>query len=277
MISIKEALSYGAKELKGIADNPKKEAMILLSFILKKDNVYIFLHENDEFNFFNEYKKILKRRIVFEPIEYIINSVSFYSKQFFIDKGALIPRPETELLIDEILKNIENKNQILNIAEIGTGSGVISIILALSLKNAHFIATDISNDALKIAEKNINNFNLKDKIELFQTSYLDNISDKIDILISNPPYVANEFKIDKSLEYEPKEAIFGGEKGYEIYENIIQIAKEKDVKLLSCEIGYDQKKPISSILRKKGFKNFYFYKDLANLDRGFIVKNHSLL
>ncbi len=277
MISIKEALSYGAKKLKDIADNPKKEAMILLSFLLKKDNVYIFLHENDEFNFLNEYKKILKRRIDFEPIEYITNSVSFYSKQFFIDKGALIPRPETELLIDEILKNIENKNQILNIAEIGIGSGVISIILALSLKNAHFIATDISNDALKIAKKNINKFNLENKIKLFQTSYLDNISDKIDILISNPPYVANEFKIDKSLEYEPREAIFGGEKGYEIYENIIQIAKDKNVKLLSCEIGYDQKKPISSILQEKGFKNFYFYKDLANLDRGFIAKNHSLL
>ncbi len=269
-ISIKEALNIASKQLKCVAVDPKKEAMILLSFLLKKEIVYLFLHEKDNLENEEEYFRLIARRVKSEPVEYITKKVSFYSEEFFIDKGALIPRPETELLIDEVLKVIPHKD--LTVAEIGVGSGIISIILAKKLKDIKITATDISKDAIKIAKKNIKYFNLTDKIKIVNTAYLDGIEEKVDIMVSNPPYVENSFKVEKPLHYEPKEAIFGGSKGYEVLKKIIKLAKDKKVKYLFCEMGYNQKEHIIKILEDNGFLDFYFYKDLAGFDRGFVVK-----
>lgn len=271
MKNIKKALKEGRELLKEITDIPQKEAMILASFVLKKDETYLFLHENDEFKEYDEFMAFIKRRAGGEPIEYITKSVSFYGYDFFTDKGALIPRPETEILIDEVVKNLkqlELKNP--KIAEIGTGSGIISIILSLKLPKAKIIATDISKDALKIAGKNIEKFGVKDRIELVNASYLDGIDEDIDIIVSNPPYVANDFEVEKPLSYEPKDAIFGGVRGDEILLNIIELAKNRKVVFLACEMGYDQKEGLTKVLKEKNYKKFYFYKDLAGLDRGFV-------
>jgi len=271
MKSIKDALSEGRKLLKDITDIPQKEAMILALNILKKDQSYLFLHENDKFEKYDEFISLVRRRANGEPVEYITKQVSFYGENFFIDKGALIPRPETEILIDETIKNI-NKTGIKypTIAEIGTGSGIISIILSLKLPNVKIIATDISKDALKIAKKNIEIFDLQKNITLANTSYLDGVNNDIDIIVSNPPYVSNSFKVAKPLYYEPKEAIFGGENGDEILLDIVKLAKKRKVIFLACEMGYDQKEKMTNILIQEKFKNFYFYKDLAMLERGFI-------
>ena len=272
--TIKEAIKEARVILKDISDIPQKEAIILLKYLLKVDESYLFLHENDEFKEYRKFKTLVERRAKGEPVEYITKKVSFYSREFFIDKGALIPRPETELLIDEVVKNVkEFQTRQLSIAEIGTGSGIISIMLALFLPNAKITATDISKDALKTAKRNIKNYALEDRIKLYHTSYLDGIEDEIDIIVSNPPYVANDFKLAKPLEYEPKEAIFGGVKGDEILFDIVDIAKEKSVLLLSCEIGYNQRESIGRYLKNKGFEDFYFYKDLTGLDRGFVAKH----
>ena len=271
--TIKEALNEARKVLSVVSDIPQKEAIILATHTLNVSETYLFLHEDDIFEKHEKFITFVKRRGEGEPIEYITNKVSFYSREFFIDKGALIPRPETELLIDEVIKNVkEFQAEELCIAEIGTGSGIISIVLALLLPKAKVIATDISKAALKIAKSNIKKYALEDRIKLYHTSYLDGVHEDIDIIVSNPPYVSNDFKIDKPLEYEPKEAIFGGKKGDEILFDIISITKDKNVMLLACEMGYDQKDSISSYLTYKSLKDFYFYKDLAGLDRGFVVK-----
>ncbi len=271
MKSIKDALSEGRKLLKDITNIPQKEAMILALNILKKDQSYLFLHENDKFEKYDEFISFVRRRANGEPVEYITKQVSFYGENFFIDKGALIPRPETEILIDETIKNI-NKTGIKypTIAEIGTGSGIISIILSLKLPNVKIIATDISKDALKIAKKNIEIFDLQKNITLVNTSYLDGVNNDIDIIVSNPPYVSNGFKVAKPLYYEPKEAIFGGENGDEVLLDIVKLAKKRKVIFLACEMGYDQKEKMTNILTQEKFKNFYFYKDLAMLERGFV-------
>ncbi len=272
--TIKEAIKEARAVLKDISDIPQKEAIILLKYLLKVDESYLFLHENDEFKEYKKFKRLVERRAEDEPIEYITKKVSFYSREFFIDKGALIPRPETELLIDEVVKNAkEFQARQLSIAEIGTGSGIISIMLALLLPNAKITATDISKDALQIAKRNIKKYALKDRVKLYHASYLDGIEEEIDIIVSNPPYVANDFKIQKPLEYEPKEAIFGGDIGDEILFDIVDIAKEKSVLFLACEMGYDQRESISRYLKNRGFEDFYFYKDLAGLDRGFVAKH----
>ncbi len=271
--TIKEALNEARKVLSVVSDIPQKEAIILATHTLNVSETYLFLHEDDIFEKHEKFITFVKRRGEGEPIEYITNKVSFYSREFFIDKGALIPRPETELLIDEVIKNVkEFQAEELCIAEIGTGSGIISIVLALLLPKAKVIATDISKAALKIAKSNIKKYALEDRIKLYHTSYLDGVHEDIDIIVSNPPYVSNDFKIDKPLEYEPKEAIFGGKKGDEILFDIISIIKDKNVMLLACEMGYDQRDSISSYLTYKSLKDFYFYKDLAGLDRGFVVK-----
>jgi release factor glutamine methyltransferase len=273
--SIKEALNIASNQLRNITTDPQKEAMILLSFFLNKDQVYLFLHENDKLKYEKEYFRLIQRRVQYEPIEYITNKVSFYSEEFFIDKGALIPRPESELLVDEVLKIAKTFRKGLCIVEIGTGSGILSIILAKKLKEVKLIATDISKDAINIANKNINKFTLADKIKVIHAAYLDGVEEKIDIIISNPPYVANDFEVEKPLKYEPKEAIFGGNIGDEILRNIIKIAKKRKVRFLACEMGYNQKENISKILKEFGFKEFHFYKDWAGFDRGFVAKGEN--
>ncbi|NWF66057.1 MAG: peptide chain release factor N(5)-glutamine methyltransferase, partial [Campylobacterales bacterium] len=208
-------------------------------------------------------------RASYEPLEYITNRVSFYSNEFFIDYGALIPRPETELLIDEVLKIAKDGDTIF---EIGVGSGIISIMLALNLKNSNIFASDISLEALNVANKNIQNYNLENQIITMNTNLLDGFNQKIDILVSNPPYIKDSYKIDENLKYEPQNALFGGADGDEILKQIIVLAKQRCVKYLVCEMGYDQKESIKNFANSLDLFDIAFYKDYANFDRGFVIK-----
>ena len=267
MISIKEAIKKASLKLKHL-ENPQKEARLLLSHFLNKDNLYLTLNENKKIDE-KKYFDLVNKRAKDIPLEYITKKVSFYSKEFFIDFGTLIPRPETELLIDEVLK-LPLKNPI--IAEIGIGSGIISIMLAYLLKPKKIIATDINPDAIKIAKRNIKFHNKENIIDVYHTSYLDGIEENIDIIVSNPPYIKNDFKIDKNLTYEPQNALFGGENGDEILKNIVDLAIIKKVKFLACEIGYDQKESMRKYFQTKNIKNYHFYKDLSGFNRGFVVE-----
>lgn len=264
--TIKEALKEASLVLKS-----PKEASILLRYLLKFDQVELILKENEKLEHYEEFKKLIQRRKNNEPIEYITNSVSFYSKEFFIKEGALIPRPETEILIDksvEILKDIDSSK----VAEIGTGSGVIPVMLALLVDNISITATDISRDAIEIAKINAEKFGVSNKIEFVETNYLDGIYDKFDMIISNPPYIADGYELEKHLSLEPQNALFGGEKGDEILKEIIDIWYEKETPSLLCEMGYDQKESLGLYISKKSDIEVEFYKDLAGFDRGFICR-----
>ncbi len=267
---IKEALKEASLLLKDVAERPFLEASILLCHLLKKDRIYLTLHENEELKEWDRYFSLIERRKKHEPIEYITNEANFYSKTFHIEKGVLIPRPETELLVDmalDILKKFPNSPKV---AEIGVGSGIISITLALFRKDIKITATDISEKALKCAKINAKKFKVQNQIEFIKTSYLEGIKQNFDIIVSNPPYIKNDFEIDKNLTYEPKEALFGGETGDEILKEIVFLAKNQ-TKYLICEMGYDQKEPMERFFKENGIKNYSFYKDLAGFDRGFII------
>ena len=238
---------------------------------LKKDELWIILNRHNYIDISDEFFSWVERRSKNEPLEYIVKKVSFYSNEFFIDYGALIPRPESELLIDEVLKNVDKDKEIL-FAEVGVGSGIISIMLAKHLLNAKFIAIDISKDALKIAKKNIELFNLEDRIELRECSLLDCIDEKIDYLVSNPPYIQNGVKLDSNLSYEPQNALFGGEIGDEIIKQLLDEVLKRDIKFFTCEMGYDQKSKIQNYLKNSKFSSLNFYEDLSGFDRGFILK-----
>jgi len=264
-LTIKEALKKASLTLSHL-ENPQKEARLLLCHFLNCDTIYLTLNENKKID--ESFFELVKKRADDIPIEYITNKVSFYSEEFFIKEGALIPRPETELLIDEVLKLPLPKAP--SIAEIGVGSGIISIMIKKLIPDATVTATDINEDAIKIAQHNSKLHNVD--IEFVHTSYLDGIEKKFDLIVSNPPYIKNGVKLEKNLDYEPQTALFGGKNGDEILKNIVDLAIIKKPSYLVCEMGYDQKEPMKKYFEEKGLKKYHFYKDLAKFDRGFVVE-----
>jgi len=260
-----------ASELHSVAERPRREAELLLMAYLQCDQVWLITHSNTEIEEDTKLIEWIRRRKANEPLEYITNSVSFYSEIFHIEPGVLIPRPETELLIDEVLSCADREKEI-TIAEVGTGSGVISIILARNLPKAKIIAVDISSAALKVARKNIAEFGLGERIELRHGDLLDPVHEKVDIVVSNPPYIAKNAVLESNLDYEPDEALFGGEAGNEMIIRLIDAVLQRDIDCFACEMGYNQKEGILKYLEKESSGSLRFYKDLAGFDRGFVLK-----
>ena len=269
---VKEALQEITQELSPSIPRASREAQLLLMHSLDVDELWLITHQTAEISYTEELRALVQRRSQNEPLEYLTKRVSFYSQEFFIDYGALIPRPETELLIDQVLDNVENKEAELCFVEVGVGSGIISIILALRYKNARFIAVDISEEALRVASINIAKFNLQDRIELRLGSLLDCVDEKIDYLVSNPPYIANDAPLEENLSYELQNALFGGDVGDEIIQKLLDEALKRKIRFFSCEMGYDQKDKIQNYLQNKDFTSLTFYKDYSDFDRGFTLK-----
>lgn len=308
-MTIKDALDYATQVFLA---NPqilkaRFEAEILLGNVLKKERV--FLHAHSEKMLDLEQKEaffaLVDRRARNEPIEYLTNSVSFFGEVFYVDSGVLIPRPESEILVEKVCEIIQKQN-LKSIAEIGVGSGALSISVARACKEVYITASDISLHALEVAKKNIAFFGLQSRINLVQTSLLDNTkpifpksSPKIDtkssqkitpkssqkssvdfgfdssadfeLVFSNPPYIANDYTLPPNVAYEPKEALFGGEKGSEILESIISLCAKREIKILACEIGYNLAQILSPMLSTNGYEA-EFYNDLNGLKRGFVAR-----
>lgn len=267
-MKVKELLEEGARRIAGISDIPKKEARILLASYLKKDQLWLLTHEGEDVCE-KGYLDLIERRSKNEPIEYITNSANFYSRDFYVDKRVLIPRPETEILIDEVVATCKGLKRPI-IIEIGTGSGIISIMLAILLPHAILKAIDISSDALAVAKINATKYGVSDRIEFILSDLLDECDEKnFDILVSNPPYIADDEPLHVGLSYEPNLALYGGKVGGEILEKIFYLAIDRKVNYLACEMGYDQREKICKLASQYKPK---FYKDLASLDRGFVIK-----
>ena len=249
-----------------------REAQLLLMAYLDKDELWLITNQKTKLQNLEKLFEWVERRLQNEPFEYITQRVSFYSEEFFIKEGSLIPRPETELLIDEVIKNFPDKNAKITFVEVGIGSGIISIILARHFLNARFIAVDISQDALDIAKINIAKFELSKRIELRLGSLLQQVSEKIDYLVSNPPYIEDGVVLESNLSFEPKNALYGGTIGDEIIQKLLDEVLSREIRFFSCEMGYDQKDKIQNYLTNSNFNSLEFYKDYSNFDRGFTLK-----
>jgi len=267
---IEEALRTAAIELSNVAERPRLEAEILMSFYLGQERIWLHMNSNKEIDNHEEFFRLVKRRKDHEPIEYITGRVSFYDIELEVGPGVLIARPETELLVDTAA-NIIRKHNLEVICEIGIGSGAVSIMLAKMFPRLQIIATDISETALNYAKKNIERYGFENRIELYKTNILDNININIDIIVSNPPYICKEYDLPQSVLFEPKNALIGGEFGDELLREIILTAKNRNINHLVCEMGYDQREMISNFCKSINLKEPVFYKDLANLDRGFYL------
>lgn len=226
---------------------------------LKKQNE---VTDKDKERFF-DFLQLRKNSI---PLEYITNEVSFYEDKFYVDERSLIPRSETEILVQKSIELIKSES-IQEFVEIGVGSGsvLISILLKTKIKA---IATDIKKEALEVAKINAMKFNVNTMF--LCTDLLEGI-DNAEFVISNPPYIANCYKLDSEVLHEPKSALFGGQKGHEVLERLIIQCSTKKIKFLACEIGYDQKEVLAKILESNGYEAD-FYKDYANFDRGFVAR-----
>jgi len=270
-MTIKQALNQAKEQLNGIVPRAMFEAQLLMAHHLGVDRMYLIINDNQELQDSDGFFDLVSQRCSYKPIEYITKKVSFYDIELFVDEGVLIPRPETELLIDRCA-NIIQKHNITKIAEIGVGSGAISVVLARLFPHLQITATDISPQALSIAQQNIDSFNLTEQIKLHHTSLLDGCDDSFELIVSNPPYIANDIILEPNVQrYEPHTALFGGEKGDELLKDIILQTKARDTRWLCCEMGYDQKEPLQKFMSQNGIYGVEFYKDLAGLDRGFVV------
>ncbi|MEA1954533.1 MAG: peptide chain release factor N(5)-glutamine methyltransferase [Campylobacterota bacterium] len=270
-MTIKNSLRWGSSELSNICERPQFEAELLLAYHLKQDRMYLITHEADELEDTKGYEELIQRRAKNEPYEYIVGEASFYDIHLEVENGVLIPRPETEILIELVAEIIEEEN-ITHIAEIGVGSGAISVVLARKFPKLHIIATDICDTPLKVAAKNINTFDLNNQIELCKSNLIDKVAETLELVVSNPPYIAEDFLLESNVvDYEPKEALFGGNIGDELLKQIILDVKDRGIKYLACEMGYDQKEPLEKFVNEISVKSIKFYKDLAGFDRGFVI------
>jgi len=271
-ITIKESLNWAEAQLQQSCERPRFEAELLLAHHLQKNRTYLHAFDDKHVHEIETFKSLVARRANHEPYEYIVGSASFYDIDLKVEAGVLIPRPETEILIDLVAEIIE-KEAITSIAEIGVGSGAISVVLARKFPHLKIVATDICDTPIKVAHQNIQHFGLEERIKVIKSNLLDEVSECVELVVSNPPYIANDFKLEKNVgEYEPAQALFGGIVGDELLKQIVLDVQARGVKYLACEMGYDQKEPMTHFFSEIGVKYYQFYEDLAGFDRGFIVE-----
>lgn len=258
------------------------EVNILMDFVFginKKDlilNPEKVLPE-DEIEKFNS---LIERRIKEKiPVQYLTNKAYFMGEEFYVDENVLIPRPETEILIEQILGLIRFacNDKIL---DIGTGSGCIACMIAKMSKNVEVFACDISEKALEVAQKNTENLGVTDKVNFIRSDLFENIPNEIkfDIIVSNPPYIPEKEKSGiqpEVLLHEPHSALFvPDEKGVSFYKKLASEAKDRleENGFLAVEIGINQSDEVSDIFQKAGFKEIKIIKDYAGIDRVAIAK-----
>ena len=242
------------------------DSEILLSNVLNKKREELLVNLNEKVSVENikQFQKIISRRSLKEPIAYILKNKEFWSKDFIVNKNVLIPRPETELMVEKIIKIFDTKD--IFILDIGTGTGCILLSILSELKNARGLGIDISSRAVKIAKKNLQKLNLHNKIKFKVKSLSDIYSYRFDLIVSNPPYIKT--KDIKNLEedikkFEPKLALDGGNDGLDVIKKVIYKSRSilKIKGMLALEIGNEQFKKVSKILRGNKFKTRYLVKD----------------
>jgi len=274
MMNIENILNKGTSILKAnkIA-NPYLDSEILLSESINRDKKHIILNpkeilENKQLNNFNN---LIERRRKGEPIAYLINKKEFWKNEFYVNENVLIPRPDTELIVDQVLK-IYSKNSQLQILDIGTGSGCILLSILKERTSFYGTGIDISKKSINVSKFNANRLKLDNRVK-FYNSDVDNFKiGKYDLIVSNPPYIEllNLKYLEKDVvNFEPKLALSGGFDGFSKIRKVISKAStliKKNGKLI-LEIGFKQRNKAKEILKKEGFYINRTLKDYGNNDR----------
>ena len=255
------------------------ELLLAKTLNVSREKVLLNLDKKIDQSDLKKYNFYINLRYQYKPISYIINYKFFCKHKFFVNKDVLIPRPETELILEQILKFLPNKSE-KNILEIGTGSGCIAISLIKERPNCRIVAIDKSLKAIKVARKNAEIHQVGKKVNFLNIDIDKYFANKYDLIVSNPPYVKNSelLSLDKDVKlHEPKIALSGGFSGLEIFFKIINKCKKllKKNGVLILEIGERQGKELKKNLELNRFNQVKIYKDLSGKDRCLVsIKNH---
>lgn len=269
-MTFREAMEFGTNLLEeaGVSE-AKNNAWLLLSMICKIDHTYYYVHMQDELeaDVMSEYESILRKRAEHVPLQYITGEQEFMGLNFKVNSSVLIPRQDTETLVEQALKIIKPDMRILDLC---TGSGCVLISILKNATNVTGLGTDISKQALLVAKENAR---LNDVIAEFERSDLfDSISEKFDVIVSNPPYIPTDVILTlmpEVAQFEPYQALDGKEDGLYFYRKIIKECTEylNPNGTILFEIGHDQGEAVSDMLRQNGFDDVRVIKDLAQNDR----------
>lgn len=282
---IRDLIKIYSDKLLDISDTARLDIEMLLCRALGDvDRIYIHMNIDAELEkeIELEFMKMFEDRLSGRPIAYILNNREFMGLDYYVAEGVLIPRPDTEILVEEIIEIYKDKNNNskkpkdqIKIVEIGTGSGAIAVSLAKYLEDSEVISLDISDKALQIGERNAIDNDVIDRVtfkksNLFSAIESENL--KFDVVVSNPPYIRrsdmNELQTQVK-DFEPTLALDGGVDGLDFYRNITREAKKYLVHggMLAYEVGHDQAEDVTNILKEEGFKKIYTKKDLQSIDR----------
>lgn len=276
-LKVGELLKKGYEILKSVGINSYQlDCELLLGKVIEKDRLFMLLNREYEVSVekVNEYFSLVQKRKDKMPVKYMLGECEFMGMPFYIKEGVLIPRPDTEILVESALEEIK-KNSFKNICDVCCGSGIIGISIAKLVENIKVKSCDISNTAYEVTEENINRLSAQDSVEVFKSDLLECFIDKgqkFDMIVSNPPYIKPdviETLMEDVRDYEPYEALYGGEDGLEFYRKIIlqSVYLLNKGGVLIFEIGYDQSESVSDILKQNGFCEITCIKDLAGKDR----------
>lgn len=298
-MKIKQILEYGTQKLKqNNVEESRIKARMLLENILSKPRQYLIANDEEELDvqFEKQYYEGIEKLLENVPIEYITNKKEFMNLDFYVDENVLIPRQDTEILVEEvieiakkILKDVdykeeknsnvnEKENSVVKIMDMCTGSGAISVSIAKSVTESQIDAVDISRNALEIVMKNAKKNNVENQIRVVESDLFEKVEkENYDILVSNPPYIRADVLrlLDKQVQKEPEIALNGGKDGLDFYKIIVKKAPQylKNGGYLCFEIGYDQKDEVEELLRKENvYTEIYSKKDLCGNDRIVIAR-----
>lgn len=271
-----DAVKAGMNEIAN-SESPRLDAEVILAYCLKMDRMHLYMNRsmNVDDEKFKKYMELIKRRKYNEPVSYITGNREFMSLNFFVKKGVLIPRPDTECLVEEVINRMKDVKDPV-IADVGCGSGAISVSLAKNLPSSSVYALDISDTALEVTGINAERNGVGERVHAVKSdifsSFDISFEGKFNAIVSNPPYIKKD-EIPKLMndvkDYEPYEALCGGDDGLKFYRKITSGAVKylKKNGILAYEIGYDEGEDVKSILIQNGFSDVVCKKDLAGLDR----------
>ena len=279
-MTIREAIGKATIKLKmEKIDSPKLKARLLMQFILNQTRKYIMVYDEKKLTQEQEkkYFKAVEQLVIGIPLQYITHRQEFMKMDFYVNENVLIPRPDTEVLVEEVIQ-IAKKINAKKILDLCTGSGAIAVSLAKYIKDSQITATDISEEALKIAKRNAKKNQVDKQIAFLPSDLFEDLpKEKYDIIVSNPPYIKKEIikMLDKEVQNEPHIALDGGYDGLDFYRKIIHQAYEflKYKGYLCLEIGYDQKIDVIELVeQEEKYIDTYGKKYLYGNDRVIVTK-----
>ncbi len=259
-------------------ENPRLNAEQLLAHTLRlsRMDLYLEFERNLAENELGPLRDLVKRRGQGEPLQHLLGTIEFCGHTFAIDKRAMVPRPETEELVELLLAEISGQKSEIRILDVGTGSGVIGLSLAVKFPQANVCAIDISEDALSLARENSAQLRLSERVRFQKSDLLENVSERFDLIVANLPYISMQDRhlLAREVLHDPEVALFGGPGGDELVRKLIEQAPAhlEPGGLLALEIGLGQAEGLSDFLRQKNYHDIELKKDYSGISRFLLAR-----